>query len=91
MKTSTIIELSPQELENLISKVVAEKLKVLTPTQSKKETILTVEETQKMLSVDRSTLHRWNTKGILRSRKIANLTRYYLSDIEKILEGQEEG
>lgn len=51
------------------------------------ETFLTVEDVCKRLSVDASTLWRWNNKGYLQKVKVGSKVRYRESDLKKIMEG----
>lgn len=90
MKTVTSIELSPEELRELISAAIEEKLRTIPTPQPSEERLLTREQAAEFLQVDLSTLHRWAQKGILSPRRIGGKVRYYYSDIQKILEGQEK-
>lgn len=54
------------------------------------ETYYTIEQTAKMLSVDKTTLWRWNKDGYLTHISIGGLRRYRKSDIQKLL-GERSG
>jgi excisionase family DNA binding protein len=49
------------------------------------DVLLTTEQVCKMLSIDKSSLWRWNKRGYLKSIRIGGLNRYYKSDIDRIL------
>lgn len=51
----------------------------------KKEEYLTSEETAKLLKISLVTLWSWDRKGITTPRRVGNLRRYRLSDLEKML------
>jgi len=53
----------------------------------KAETYPTVNQTAEILSVDLSTLWRWNKKGYLKTIEFGGGRRYKMSDIKAILNG----
>lgn len=52
------------------------------------EQYLSPEQVSEMLSVDLSTLWRWNKRGYLIHSKVGAHNRYKLSDVKKLLEGE---
>ena len=52
-----------------------------------KETYPEIAQAAKILSVDKSTLWRWNKQGYLTTVEIGGKRRYKMSDIQRILEG----
>ncbi|MDH8700935.1 excisionase family DNA binding protein [Dysgonomonadaceae bacterium PH5-43] len=67
------IKLSRQELEQQV-------------VDAKKETYLTRVEASKMLSVDKSTLWRWNKQKYLTHVEVGGKRLYRMSDVKQILE-----
>lgn len=53
------------------------------------ETLLTTEETMKKLNVCKTTLWRWKKRDYLRPVRVGGNERYRLSDINKILKGDD--
>ena len=80
------ITISAIELKEFANILIDEAVARFTPHE---ETYLTVFQASKRLGVDRSTLWRWDKENYLKTIKIGSKVRYRLSDIEKILEGQE--
>jgi transcriptional regulator of acetoin/glycerol metabolism len=56
-------------------------------TDANTETYPSVEQTAKILDVDKSTLWRWRRSGYLTPIEVGGKRRYRMSDINKILEG----
>lgn len=54
-----------------------------------KDVYYTVRQVADILSVDRTTLHRWNKIGYLKPLKFGGLVRYRKSDIEALVEQRE--
>ena len=52
----------------------------------KGEVYLTRKQAAQKLSVDISTLYRWDNEGYLKSISLGNKKRYRLSDIERLME-----
>jgi len=55
-------------------------------TDSNTETYPSVDQVAKILSVDKSTLWRWNKNGYLTHIEIGGKRRYRMSDVKRILE-----
>ncbi|MCE5321308.1 MAG: helix-turn-helix domain-containing protein [Bacteroidales bacterium] len=53
--------------------------------ENSSDTLFTTEQVCKILSVDPSTLWRWNKRGYLTSVRVGGLNRYFKSDIDRIL------
>jgi len=53
--------------------------------EGKNETYLSPDKVCEMLSVDRSTLWRWNKRSYLNTIEVGGKRRYKLSDIKKLL------
>ena len=49
------------------------------------ERLLTIKQVSELLSVDKSTLYRWEKADYLRPRKIGGLVRYVKSDVDEII------
>ena len=52
------------------------------------EQYLSPEQVADMLSVDISTLWRWNKRGYLTHSKVGKHNRYKLSDVKQLVEGE---
>lgn len=52
----------------------------------REEKYLTTKQAAKLLSVDMSTLYRWDNENYLKSVRLGSKRRYRLSDIEKLME-----
>ena len=59
-----------------------------TPTPANTPELLTCKQVAEKLSVDPSTLWRWDKKGYLKSIIVGGLRRYRTQDINEILEGK---
>ncbi|MDL2322760.1 helix-turn-helix domain-containing protein [Bacteroidales bacterium OttesenSCG-928-A17] len=68
------VRLSRQELEQQVA-------------DAKSETYLTRDEASKMLSVDKSTLWRWNKQSYLTHVEVGGKRLYRMSDVKQILDG----
>ena len=77
------------DLIEQIRKVIQEELSksghLTHPPSISDKTILTREETAELLQVSLMTLHNWNLKGILYSRRIGNQVRYFSQDVDSVL------
>ena len=77
------------DLIEQIRKVIQEELSksghLTHPPSISDKTILTREETAELLQVSLMTLHNWNAKGILYSRRIGNQVRYFSQDVDSVL------
>ena len=59
--------------------------------ENRSEVYYTANQTTRILSVDKTTLWRWNKRNYLKPIKVGGLLRYRKSDIDKILNyGKEE-
>jgi hypothetical protein len=67
-------------IENLL-------LDIKHPVQVDPDKLLSPKETGEMLSIDVSTLYRWDKLGYLTKIKIGGKVRYRLSDIQKLFSG----
>lgn len=83
--SQTLMIVSKDDLEGIIQNAID---KLLEQREHKPEVFLTAEETAKRLTVDRSTLWRWNKEGYLVANKVGNKVRYKLSDVERIQKGE---
>ncbi len=54
-----------------------------------KDVYYTIKQVSEMLSVDRTTLHRWNKMGYLTPVKFGGLVRYRKADIEALIAREE--
>ncbi|MFI3265278.1 MAG: helix-turn-helix domain-containing protein [Rikenellaceae bacterium] len=54
-----------------------------------KDVYYTVKQVAAILSVDRTTLHRWGKLGYLMPVKFGGLVRYHKSDVEALIETRE--
>ncbi len=77
---------SQDDLERVVQNAVD---RLLETREKSPEVYLTTGETAKRLEVDRSTLWRWNKDGYLVSTKRGGKVRYKLSDVERILNGED--
>ena len=80
------IHVSAKELEDWANTLINEAAKRFAA--EKEETFLSVEKAAEMLSVDRSTLWRWDKQDYLRVVKIGGKSKYKLTDVERILAGR---
>ena len=87
MKTVQLIEISPEELSELISKKVSEQLasflKNFQPQQPKE--YLTRQEVAKMFNVDISTVHNWCKSKKLNPLGIGSRVYFLRSEVEASL------
>lgn len=73
---TSIVETTRKELETVI-------------TDQRAETYLSVAKVAEILSVDKTTLWRWNKRGYLTHIEIGGKRRYKMSDVQRILNGGE--
>lgn len=71
---TTLVQETKRELEAVI-------------TDQKTETYPSVDKVAEILSVDKTTLWRWNRRGYLTHIEIGGKRRYKMSDIQRILNG----
>lgn len=80
--------MSVDELNQIIAEAVDKAIAAARP--QKKEMLLSREATAKRLSVDLSTLWRWNKSGLLRPVKIGRSVYYREFDLERLERGERE-
>lgn len=81
---------SQEPIDDLVDKIANEvclRLSFKQPEQP--ERYLTRKQVSEMLSVDISSLYRWNKSGYLRAVKIGGKVRYKLSDIQKLIDPED--
>jgi hypothetical protein len=81
------IQVSPQELANLIQESVKQSL-LIPPTssiESKQKEILTRIETANLFSISLVCLHDWIKKGIINPYKVGNKTYFKRSEVMEVL------
>lgn len=78
-----LLVISASDLMDVISNIGTSIAKEFLP--KKEERYLSPNDTAKKLSVDPSTLYRWDKSGYLKAIKIGNKKRYRLSDIEQLM------
>lgn len=83
LKQSALHRFAADLLESAIGKVRAE------ISLHPKDVYYTIKQVSEMLSVDRTTLHRWNKMGYLTPVKFGGLVRYRKADIEALTTGEE--
>lgn len=72
---------------NTLRRVIRETVASLQPPDDPAtDKYLTSEQTADLLSVDRSTLYRWEKKGILTPCKAGGVVRYREKDIQKLMQ-----
>jgi predicted DNA-binding transcriptional regulator AlpA len=80
------VNVTPTDLRNFAHDLVNEIIAREKPTPQKQEKLLTTEEVCEMLSVSRVTAWQWEKKGILKPKRIENVKRYRLADIEAVIQ-----
>jgi hypothetical protein len=81
IENTTLDELV-NELNNIVNKAIHQKQE---PINVNENTILTREETKKLLKVSYVTLHKWNKLGVLPAFNVGNRVYYKLDDIHKAM------
>ena len=73
-----IIQVTPEELKNIINDVLDTKLKELSSSKEnqQKTELLSRKETKELLGVSYVTLNNWNRKGILEPNYLGNKVFY---------------
>lgn len=81
------IQVTPQELANLIQESVKQSLPPtsLIPIESKQKEILTRSETANLFSISLVCLHDWVKKQILKPYKVGNKTYFKRSEVLEVL------
>lgn len=86
MKEIQMIRISPDELSELISEKIGNRLSALEKSVAPQpEQFLTREETAQLLNIDKSTLWSWTKKGKLIAYGLGNRVYYKRSEIESAL------
>jgi len=75
-------------LQTLIDKITDAVVKTLAhePVSSKKDRLLTRQQTATILQVSLPTLNLWTKRGIIQAKRINSRVRYYESDVRAALE-----
>jgi DNA invertase Pin-like site-specific DNA recombinase len=82
-----LVQLSVQELQELIAKSVTEEVNKLIkviqmiPAENDENKVITREETAKLLNVSLTTLYLWNKNEILKNKKINSRVYYLKNDV----------
>ncbi len=86
METLEIIQLSPDELEDIIEKAVTKALDNRDPSSpERKEEYLSRKETKNLLRISYPTLNKRSKEGKLQSYKIGGRVLYKQSEIEEAI------
>ena len=87
------ITIKAQELRDMVEYLIKRTHQELEQkiTEDKTDTFLSRNEVAKMLSVDKSTLWRWNKQGYLVAIEIGGKRRYRMRDVKQILEKGRQG
>ena len=88
MQTIQITQLSPEQFEEVIKKVVKSQFETILkqiPQEQKKEEYLTRKQVSLLFQIPYSTLYNWIKKGKLKPYGIGNRVYFLQSDIEKAL------
>lgn len=86
LKMEQILMLKKEDLKSIFSEFLDEYLPKKEDTPEVK--LITAEEVQKILGVDRSTLWRWSQKKYLVPIKVGGLVRYKMNEINEIMQGR---
>ncbi|WP_425636044.1 helix-turn-helix domain-containing protein [Algoriphagus yeomjeoni] len=87
-QTIQITQLTPEQFEEVIKKVVKSQFESLLkeiPLEQKKDDYLTRKQISLLFQVPYSTIHNWCKKGKLKPYGIGNRVYFLRSDIEKAL------
>ncbi len=82
--TLTVKQADLKEFANQVASQAIEGYRREVSAQSE-ERLLTIKQVSELLSVDKSTLYRWEKAEYLRPRKIGGLVRYVKSDVDEII------
>ncbi|MFR9550685.1 MAG: helix-turn-helix domain-containing protein [Rikenellaceae bacterium] len=90
LQQTAIYQVSGADLMNFANHIMEQSRKDVEATLKAQqiEQYLSPEQVSEMLSVDLSTLWRWNKRGYLTHSKVGAHNRYKLSDVKKLLEGE---
>ena len=80
--------INAEDLRIYYESLIKDTISQLSP-KKEKEVYLDVKQTCDILQVDRSTLWRWDKTGYLKPYRIGGKVRYRLSEIDKILGGED--
>lgn len=89
MNKSMLINLSPEDLAEIVGNTVQQQLEILGKKQSDKkfnDEIILPDELCKTLGIDRSTLWRWGQRGIIKVHGIGGRRYYLRSEIMEALQ-----
>jgi excisionase family DNA binding protein len=81
MNTTTLIQMHPDDLQELIKQAVAEAVGML-PKPEQAASYLTRKEVCKKFGVGLTTLHNWHKRGVLPSTKVGGRVVYREKDIQ---------
>ena len=92
-KASIKLEVSSEDLLEFSNDLINRAKNELSAeiTEARKERYLTKNEVKQICGVCDATLWHWNRKSYLKTVKIGNKVRYRMSDIRRILEGDNNG
>ncbi len=85
--TNVTVSMSAAELKNFVCYVISDTKKQLEEEviADKAERLLSVQQVSEMLSVDKSTLWRWDKSSYLKPIRIGGKVRYRYSEIKELL------
>lgn len=85
------ITVTPADLQEFASSIVEKMMDELSIARAEKdEQYLTPDETAAKLGVSKNSLWRWNKIGYLRHVKVGRKSLYLLSEVEKLLRGDDK-
>lgn len=74
---------SLSDIEALVSKVIDDKIKSISPTPTNVASkLLTRQETAKLLKISLPTLDNWTNAGLIKAKRIGTRIRYIYTDVE---------
>lgn len=88
MNKSILINLSPQDIAEIVGSTVQQQFEIFSKQQSDKsfnDEIILPDELCKTLGIDRSTLWRWGQRGIVKVHGIGGRRYYLRSEIMEAL------
>ncbi len=90
LSNTAIYQVSGADLINFANHIVEQTRKDAEATFKAQqiEQYLSPEQVTGMLSVDLSTLWRWNKRGYLTHSKVGKFNRYKLSDVKRLIDGE---
>lgn len=84
MESTILQNVSVDELRNLISEAVAEKVKHLSPPQTEPE-FITRAQVVEILGISLPTLNDWTKRGVIPALRIGSRVRYKKQDVYQAL------